>query len=74
MQLVLHRAILECDYLKIGLYGRPPEVWPLTEEEPRSQIFNWLPGQMSQSVILWDHLALRIKRIGRGQTKIAVST
>lgn len=39
MRLVLHKAILGPDYLKIGLYGRPPEVRQLTEGEPRSQTF-----------------------------------
>jgi hypothetical protein len=47
MRLVLHKAILGPDYLKIGLYGRPPELGPLSKGEPRSQTFDWLPGQDS---------------------------
>jgi hypothetical protein len=73
MRLVLHKAILGPDYLKIGLYGRPPELGPLSKGEPRSQTFDWLPGLPSQSAILWDRLAIRIRRIARGQMKIAVS-
>jgi ElaB/YqjD/DUF883 family membrane-anchored ribosome-binding protein len=34
MRLGLHKAILGPDYLKIGLYGRPPEVRALPEGEP----------------------------------------
>jgi hypothetical protein len=29
----------------------------------------WLPGQPSQSALLWDRPALRTKRIARGQIK-----
>jgi site-specific DNA recombinase len=47
MRLVLHKAILAPDYFKIGLYGRPPELGPLSKGEPRSQTFDWLPGQDS---------------------------
>ena len=43
MRLVLHKAILGPDYLKPGLYGRPPEVRPLTEGEARSQTFGRFP-------------------------------
>ncbi|MFC1799616.1 hypothetical protein ACFL2Z_01735 [Candidatus Eisenbacteria bacterium] len=32
----------------------------------------WLPGLPSQSVVLWDRLALRIVRIARGQRKITI--
>jgi hypothetical protein len=67
MRLVFHKAILGPAYLKIGLYGRPFDLQPLSKGEPRSQTFDWLPGLPSQSGILWDHLALRIKRIARGQ-------
>ena len=31
-----------------------------------------LPGQMSESAILWDSLTIVAKRITRGQTKIAM--
>jgi hypothetical protein len=62
-RLVLHKAILGSDYLKIGLYGRPSEVRPIAEGEPRSQTFDWLPGQMSESAILWDLSGLVIRRM-----------
>ena len=51
MRLVLHKAILGPDYLRIGLYGRPPELRPLSKGESRSQTFDRLPGQMSESVV-----------------------
>lgn len=73
MRLVLHKAILGPDYMKMALIGRRPGIGPLTEGEPHFQTFKRLPGPPSQSALLWDHLALRIKRIGRGQMKIAMS-
>jgi hypothetical protein len=39
-------------------------IWP--------HVVGWLPGLPSQSTLLWDCLALRIKRIARGRTKIIV--
>ena len=45
MQPVLHKAILGPDCLKLGLYGRPPEVRPLQEGDARFQTLKWLPGQ-----------------------------
>jgi hypothetical protein len=59
MRAVLHKAILGPDYLEIGLYGRPPELRPLSKGDSRSQESKWLPGQMSDSAILWDGLCLR---------------
>jgi len=47
LRLVLHKAILGPDYVKIALYGRPPEIGPLSEAEPRFQTLEWLPGQDS---------------------------
>lgn len=32
----------------------------------------WLPGLPSQSALLWDLLAIGIKRIARGRVKVAV--
>jgi hypothetical protein len=45
LNLVLHKAILAPDRIKIALYGRPPEIGllPLCESEMRSQIPVWLP-------------------------------
>jgi hypothetical protein len=74
MRLVLHKAILGPDYLKIGLYGRRPELGPLSKGEPRSQTFDWLPGQMSQSVVLWDICVIAVKRDVRGKMRIALFT
>ena len=47
--LVLHRAVLSPDKIKIALYGRPPEIgqFPLCESEMFSQMPTWLPGQDS---------------------------
>jgi hypothetical protein len=39
---VLHKAILSPDYLKIALYGRPPETGPLAEGDSRFQTLKWL--------------------------------
>jgi hypothetical protein len=66
---VLHKAILGPDYVKIALYGRPPEIGPLAEGNSRFQTFKWLPGQMSESVALWDGTALDIRRIPRHQSE-----
>jgi hypothetical protein len=30
----------------------------LTEENPHVRVFEWLPGQMSESVVLWDDIAV----------------
>ena len=52
LRLVLHKAILSEDTVKIALYGRPPEIRSaIKPDEPRRQMGEWLPGQMSQSVI-----------------------
>jgi site-specific DNA recombinase len=47
IRLVLHKAILGPDYVKMALYGRPPEIGPLATAEPRSGTLNWLLGQGS---------------------------
>ena len=54
LRLILHKAILSPDYVKMALYGRPPEIGPLATAEPRSQICNWLLGQVSQGVVLME--------------------
>ena len=45
MRLVLHKAILGPDYMKMALYGRPPAIGPFSGSESRFQTFKWLPGQ-----------------------------
>ena len=47
LRLVLHKAILGPDYVKMALYGRPPEIGPLATAEPRTETLNWLLGQGS---------------------------
>ena len=65
MRLVGCNAVLTEDTLKIVLYGRPPEIGPLTKPaEARCQMGKWLPGQMSESAILWDSLGLENERSG----------
>lgn len=46
LRLVMHRAVLSPDSIKIALYGRPPETGLLSicESEIRSQTAFWLPG------------------------------
>lgn len=45
LSLVLHKAILAPDSIKIALYGRPPEIglFSVCESEIRSQTPIWLP-------------------------------
>jgi len=74
LRLVLREAILTEDTVKIALYARPPEMGTMTKSDgARCQMGEWLPGLPSQSALLWDLLPIGIKRIARGQTKIAVS-
>ena|GEM_PF-1272379 len=49
LSLVLHKAILAPDSIKIALYGPPPEIGLLSlcESEIRSQTPSWLHGQDS---------------------------
>jgi hypothetical protein len=61
MGLVLRKVILGPDYMKMALYGGPPEIGPLTEAQPRFQTLKWPPGQMSQSVVLWDILTVETR-------------
>lgn len=46
LSLVLHKAILAPDNIKVALYGHPPEIGLLSicESEIRSQTSIWLPG------------------------------
>jgi len=48
LSLVLHKAILAPDSIKIALYGHPPEIGLLSlcESEIRSQTPIWLPGRV----------------------------
>jgi hypothetical protein len=71
MRLVLHKAILGPDYMKMALYGRPPAIGPLSGSESRFQTFDWLPGLVSQSAILWDIVRITAKRIARGQVRLS---
>lgn len=45
LRLILHKAVLAPDSIKVALYGRPPETGLLSicESEIRSQIATWLP-------------------------------
>ena len=72
MRLVLHKAILGPDYVKIALYGRPPEIGPVSEAGPRFQTLKWLPGQMSESAILWDSVAVVARPIARGHVRLSL--
>ena len=49
LRVVLHKAILSENQIKIALYGRPPEtgLFPVSESEIHSRIPTWLPGQDS---------------------------
>jgi hypothetical protein len=71
MRLVLHKAILGPDYMKMALYGRPPAIGPLSGSESRFQTFDWLPGLVSQSAILWDIVRIKAKRIARGHVRLS---
>ena len=71
LRLVLHKAILSPDYVKMALFGRPPDIGPLATAEPRSVTCNWLLGQVSQGVVVWDRVAVVMKRIARGQIRLS---
>jgi hypothetical protein len=59
LRLVVHKAVLTEDTVKIALYGRHPEIGPILKPaEARCQMGEWLPGQMSESVVLWDMTCL----------------
>ena len=74
LRLVLDRAILTEDTVKIALYGRPPESGAVTDSNGgRCQMGERLPGLPSQSAFLWDNLLLETRRAARGQTKITIS-
>jgi site-specific DNA recombinase len=70
LRLVLHKAILTEDTVKIALYGRPPEIGMVMKASgARCQMGDWLPGLVSQSAILWDIAGIAAKRIARGQVR-----
>jgi hypothetical protein len=53
LRLVVHKTVLTEDTLKIALYGRSPEIRPAMKSDgARCQMGEWLPGQMSESVVL----------------------
>lgn len=54
LRLVLHKAILGPDCVRIAIYGRLPEIGSVSDGDSRFQTLEWLPGQMSESVALWD--------------------
>ena len=66
LRLVLHKAILSPDYVKMALYGRPPEIGPLATAEPHSGTCNWLLGQVSQGAVLWNTVTLPKDRSANG--------
>jgi hypothetical protein len=70
--LILHKAILSPDYVKVALFGRPPDIGPFAAAEPRSQTCNWLLGQVSRGAVLWDYPGIRLKRLDQGSIQIAV--
>jgi len=44
-----------------------------TTDLPKSDLLeNWLPKSMSQSVLLWDGMELKMKRIARGHTRLLI--
>ena len=49
VRLVLHKAVLTPDSMKMALYGRPPDIGPSLGEAPEciSQTPNWYPRQDS---------------------------
>ncbi len=73
LRLVLHKAILGPDYVKMALYGRPPEIGPLATAEPRSETLNWLLGQVSQSVLLLHSVGIKATPGLRGRYAMAVT-
>ena len=74
LRLVLHKAILAPDSMKMALYGRQPEteLFSPCESAVRSQTPTWLPGLVSQSVLLWDQSRIEMKRVARGHMRISL--
>lgn len=72
LKLVLHRVVLSQDKIRIALYGRPHEIGQLnlSESGERPQIAAWLPRLLSQSVLLWDGMRLKLERIAKGHTRM----
>ena len=72
LRLVLHKVVLSQDKIRIALYGRPHEIGQLnlSESGERPQIAAWLPRLLSQSVLLWDGMRLKLERIAKGHTRM----
>ncbi len=67
MRLVLYKAVVSHDHMELALYGRPPELSEMTQNTARFQTSDWLPGLVSQSVLLWDRVRLAASRSARGR-------
>jgi Recombinase zinc beta ribbon domain len=65
IRLVLHKAILGPDYVKMALYGRPPEIEALATASPRIETLNWLLGQVSRGAVGSGLLFISIPRRDR---------
>ena len=74
IRLVLHKAILSPDCMKMALYGHPPEIGPSSVSVPelRSQTPTWLPGVVSQSVVLWDEVGLEVAPGAKGRSELSL--
>ena len=70
MRLVLHKAVVSHNHMELALYGKPPELSHMTQGAARSQTSDWLPGLVSQSVILWDRVCLEWTRIAKGRLTV----
>lgn len=74
----IHNCLTFADntHMKMALYGRQPEteLFSACESAVRSQTPTWLPGLMSQSVLLWDQSRVEMKRVAKGHTRIALMT
>jgi hypothetical protein len=72
LRLVLHKAVLTEDTVKAALCGRPPEIGPIVKPaEAPCQMGEWLPEQMSGSVVLWDIARAITKRIATGHVTLS---
>ena len=75
LRLTAYKILLSEKKIKIALYGRPPEkgLFNISETGIRSQTVRWLPGLMSESVLLWDKVRIQIQRIKHGKLRIVYS-
>jgi hypothetical protein len=76
VRLVVHRVELAEDCMKMALYGRVPAIVPVCAQEgvSRCQTSNWLPGLVSQSVVLWDGVGLLAKHVAKGHTQVTLQS